>query len=165
LLNRAVSALKSGRQPDLESLSARACEADLHLPALLPEDYLPDVHARLVLYKRIATAADDHELQLLKEELVDRLGPCTQPVHNLFLQTSLKLRADALGMRRVDISRQGGLFEFRPQAEVEPLKVIKLIQSDRHYRLDGQDKLRLRKDLADDEARFRELESLLERLA
>ena len=165
LLNRAVSALKSGRQPDLESLSARACEADLHLPALLPEDYLPDVHARLVLYKRIATAADDHELQLLKEELVDRLGPCTQPVHNLFRQTSLKLRADALGMRRVDISRQGGLFEFRPQAEVEPLKVIKLIQSDRHYRLDGQDKLRLRKDLADDEARFRELESLLERLA
>ena len=165
LLNRAVSALKAGRQPDLESLSARACEADLHLPALLPEEYLPDVHARLVLYKRIATAPDATELQLLKEELVDRLGPCGQPVHNLFRLTALKQRADALGIKRIDFSRQGGLVEFRPNPEVEPLKVIKLLQSGKHYRLDGQDKLRLRKDLPEDEARFVELENLLEQLA
>ncbi len=164
LLNRAVSALKAGRQPDLETLTSRGCEADLHLPALLPEDYLPDVHARLVLYKRIATAADDHELLLLKEELIDRLGPCTQAVHNLFRLSSLKLRADALGIKRLDFSRQGGLLEFRPKPDVDPVKVIKLIQTDRHYRLDGQDKLRLRKDLPDDEMRFKELESVLERL-
>ncbi len=164
LLNRAVSALKAGRQPDLEALTSRGCEADLHLPALLPEDYLPDVHARLVLYKRIATAADDHELLLLKEELIDRLGPCTQAVHNLFRLSSLKLRADALGIKRLDFSRQGGLLEFRPKPEVDPVKVIKLIQTDRHYRLDGQDKLRLRKDLPEDEMRFKELESVLERL-
>ena len=164
LLNRAVLALKAGRQPDLEALTSRGCEADLHLPALLPEDYLPDVHARLVLYKRIATAADDHELLLLKEELIDRLGPCTQAVHNLFRLSSLKLRADALGIKRLDFSRQGGLLEFRPKPDVDPVKVIKLIQTDRHYRLDGQDKLRLRKDLPDDEMRFKELESVLERL-
>jgi transcription-repair coupling factor (superfamily II helicase) len=149
---------------DLEALTSRGCEADLHLPALLPEDYLPDVHARLVLYKRIATAADDHELLLLKEELIDRLGPCTQAVHNLFRLSSLKLRADALGIKRLDFSRQGGLLEFRPKPEVDPVKVIKLIQTDRHYRLDGQDKLRLRKDLPEDEMRFKELESVLERL-
>ncbi len=164
LLNRAVSALKLGEKPDLETLVTRNCEADLHLPALLPEDYLPDVHSRLVLYKRIATATDATDLLHLKEELIDRLGTCTQPVHNLFRLTALKQRANALGIKRVDLSRQGGVFEFRAKAEVDPLRVIKLIQSNRHYRLDGQDKLRLREELPDDEARFKALEALLERL-
>ena len=83
----------------------------------------------------------------------------------MFRLTALKQRADALGIKRIDFSRQGGLVEFRPNPEVEPLKVIKLLQSGKHYRLDGQDKLRLRKDLPEDEARFVELENLLEQLA
>lgn len=165
LLNRAVAALKSGKQPDFDTSSARACEIDLHVPALLPEDYLPDVHARLVLYKRIASSPSDTDLTLLKEELIDRLGPCGPAVNNLFRATALRLKADALGIKRIDFTRQGGVIEFRPQPNVEPIKVIKLIQSTSHYRLEGQDKLRLRKDLPDDEARFTELENLLERLA
>jgi transcription-repair coupling factor (superfamily II helicase) len=165
LLNRAVSALKAGKQPDLESGISRACEIDLHVAALLPDDYLPDVHARLVLYKRIASASTDNDLTLLKEELVDRLGPSGPAVNNLFRITSLRLKADLLGIKRIDMTRQGGLIEFRPQPNVEPIKVIKLIQSTQQYRLEGQDKLRLRKDLAEDEARFKELEGLLERLS
>jgi len=165
LLNRAVAALKSGKQLDFEAISARACEIDLHVPALLPEDYLPDVHARLVLYKRIASAASDADLTLLKEELIDRLGPCGPAVDNLFRVTALRLKADRLGIRRIDFTRQGGVIEFRPQPDIEPIKVIRLIQSTPHYRLEGQDKLRLRKDLADDAARFTELDTLLERLA
>ena len=165
LLNRAVSALKAGKQPDFESGVSRACEIDLHVAALLPDDYLPDVHARLVLYKRIASATSDSDLTLLKEELVDRLGPCGPAVNNLFRITALRLKADLLGIKRIDMTRQGGLIEFRPQPNVEPIKVIKLIQSTQHYRLEGQDKLRLRKDLAEEEARFNELEGLLERLS
>ncbi len=165
LLNRAVAALKSGKQPDFEAISARACEIDLHVPALLPEDYLPDVHARLVLYKRIASSTSESDLTLLKEELIDRLGPCGPAVNNLFRVTALRLQADALGMKRIDFTRQGGVIEFRPQPAVEPIKVIKLIQSTSHYRLEGQDKLRLRKELPDEEARFTELKKLLERLA
>jgi transcription-repair coupling factor (superfamily II helicase) len=165
LLNRAVSALKAGKQPDFESGVSRACEIDLHVAALLPDDYLPDVHARLVLYKRIASATSDGDLTLLKEELVDRLGPCGPAVNNLFRITALRLKADLLGIKRIDMTRQGGLVEFRPQPNVEPIKVIKLIQSTQHYRLEGQDKLRLRKDLAEEEARFNELERLLERLS
>jgi len=165
LLNRAVAALKSGKQPDFEAISARACELDLHVPALLPEDYLPDVHARLVLYKRIAGAGSDEDLTLLKEELIDRLGPCGPAVDNLFRVTGLRLQADALGIKRIDFTRQGGVVEFRPQPNVEPIKVIRLIQSTPHYRLEGQDKLRLRKDLPDEAARFTELDTLLERLA
>jgi transcription-repair coupling factor (superfamily II helicase) len=165
LLNRAVSALKAGKQPDFDTGSARACEIDLHVAALLPEDYLPDVHARLVLYKRVASSTSDTDLTLLKEELIDRLGPCGPAVHNLFRVTSLRLKADALGIKRIDMTRQGGVIEFRPQPNVEPIKVINLIQSTQHYRLEGQDKLRLRKELPEDEARFNELEKLLERLA
>jgi transcription-repair coupling factor (superfamily II helicase) len=161
LLNRAVSALKAGRQPELDAAAARACEIDLHLPALLPEDYLPDVHARLVLYKRIASAPSESDLTLLKEEIIDRLGPCGPAVDNLFRITALRFKADQLGIKRIDLTRQGGLVEFRPQPNVEPIKVIRLIQSDRHYRLEGQDKLRLRKELAEDQARFDELEQLL----
>ena len=160
-----MSALKAGKQPDFESGISRACEIDLHVPALLPDDYLPDVHARLVLYKRIASAANDSELTLLREELVDRLGPFGPAVNNLFRITALRLKADLLGIKRIDMTRQGGLIEFRPQPNVEPIKVIKLIQSTQHYRLEGQDKLRLRKDLAEEETRFNELEHLLERLS
>ncbi|HMM77536.1 MAG TPA: transcription-repair coupling factor [Gammaproteobacteria bacterium] len=165
LLNRAVAALKSGKQPDFEAISARACEIDLHVPALLPEDHLPDVHARLVLYKRIASSTSEADLTLLKEELIDRLGPCGPAVDNLFRVTALRLKADVLGIKRIDFTRQGGVIEFRPQPNVEPIKVIRLIQSTPHYRLEGQDKLRLRKDLPDEAARFTELEKLLERLA
>ena len=165
LLNRAVAALKAGREPNFDALSTQTCEVDLHVPALLPEDYLPDVHARLVLYKRLALAADEGELSGLKEELIDRLGLFGPPVQNLFRQAGLRLRADRLGIKRIDFSRQGGVIEFREKPAVEPLKVIKLIQGDPHYRLEGQDKLRLRKDLVDDESRFEELESMLERLA
>ena len=164
LLNRAVRALKSGRQPDFEDQDARGTEIELHIPALLPEDYLPDVHARLVLYKRIASAPDAQELELLREEVIDRFGEFGEPVHNLFKVAACKLEAQVLGIRRVDFGRQGGVVEFKPNPAVDPAKVIKLIQSGPRYRLDGQDKLRLRLDMPDGPSRFAEVESLLKRL-
>jgi len=164
LLNRAVSALKSGRQVNFEDQESRATEVELHIPALLPEEYLPDVHARLILYKRIASAPDEQELENLKEEVIDRFGDCAEPVHNLFRVAACKLAANRLGIRRIDFGRSGGVVEFRSNPEVDPAKVIKLIQTVNRYRLEGQDKLRLKFDMPDAGSRFAELDNLLQRL-
>ncbi len=164
LLNRAVAALKAGRQPNLEDQESRGTEIELHIPALLPEDYLPDVHARLILYKRIASAPDEQDLEGLKEEVVDRFGELREPIHNLFRVTLLKLAAARLGIKRIDFGRQGGLVEFRAQPDVDPQKVIKLLQAGNKYRLEGQDRLRLRLDMPDAASRFAEVEKLLRSL-
>ena len=164
LLNRAVTALKAGRSPNLEDQESHGTEIELHIPALLPEDYLPDVHARLVLYKRIASAPDEQDLEGLQEEVIDRFGEFREPIHNLFRVTRLKIAAARLGIKRIDFGRQGGVVEFRAQPEVDPAKVIKLIQAGNQYRLEGQERLRLRLDMPDAGSRFAEVEKLLRSL-
>src|SRR5208282_1270557 len=93
LLERAVKALKAGQEPDLDKPLYAGPELDLHIPALIPSDYMPDVHLRLVLYKRIAAAADDEALGELEAEMIDRFGPLPVPIQNLMRITRLKLRA------------------------------------------------------------------------
>jgi transcription-repair coupling factor (superfamily II helicase) len=160
LLNRTVAALKSGRGIALEDALDARVEVELHIPALLPDDYLPDVHTRLILYKRIASARSEAELKDLREELIDRFGLFDTPVDNLFRVTSCKLAAEALGIRRIDLGSRGGRLEFHPHPDIEPIRIIELIQRDRAYRLDGSDKLKLLKDLPDAESRFAELDAL-----
>ncbi|HYY16162.1 MAG TPA: DEAD/DEAH box helicase, partial [Gammaproteobacteria bacterium] len=100
LLERTIAALKEGKTPDLEQpLEPHGTEIDLHIPALFPEDYLPDVHTRLILYKRIASARDGEALNALKEEVIDRFGLLPEPAKNLFKLTALKIRATPLGIR------------------------------------------------------------------
>ncbi len=165
MLNRAVAALKSGRQPMLDGPTDRGTEVLLHIPALFPEDYLPDVHTRLILYKRIASAANDLELTELREEIIDRFGLYTDPVENLFRVTSVKLRAQALGIKRIDLGSKGGRIDFTAQPNIDPMVIINLIQRDASYRLDGQSRLRVNKPLADAAARFAELDKLLDLLS
>jgi len=165
MLNRAVAALKSGTQPMLDGPGDRGTEITLHVPALFPEDYLPDVHTRLILYKRIASAGNDEDLTLLKEEVIDRFGPYSTPVENLFRVTSAKLRAQALGISRVDLGSKGGRIEFVADPNINPVIIIELIQRDATYRLDGESRLRVHKPLADAEARFTELDELLNLLS
>jgi transcription-repair coupling factor (superfamily II helicase) len=164
LLNRAVAALKAGRKPDLADQEPRGTEVELHVPALLPEDYLPDVHARLVLYKRIGSACDEQELEMLQEEVIDRFGEFREPVHNLFAVARLKLRAARRGIRRIDCGRQSGLVEFHAQPDIDPAKVIRLVQSGGKYRLEGQARLRLKADMPDGATRFKEVDTLLRSL-
>ncbi|MCP5144687.1 MAG: transcription-repair coupling factor [Gammaproteobacteria bacterium] len=166
LLMRTVAALKAGREPALDMDSAAGTEVDLHLPALLPEDYLPDVHARLTLYKRIASAVDLAALDGLREEVVDRFGPAPPATQNLFRITAAKLRAERLGIRKIDLGRRGGSVMFHANPTIDPGAIIKLLQSPGlRYRMEGGERLRINKDLTDDESRFRELEQLLEGLA
>ncbi len=136
MLERAVAAIKAGRTPHLDEPLRTTHEVNLHVPALIPSDYLPDVHARLILYKRIANAADQDSLDDLKIEMVDRFGPLPAPLSNLFRSTEIKLAAGAIGVDRVDVGPAGGRLEFAADAVVEPLTVVQLVQREpRTYRL------------------------------
>jgi transcription-repair coupling factor (superfamily II helicase) len=166
MLERAVRALKSGRPPDLERPLDSGAEINLHIPALLPEDYLPDVHERLILYKRIAGAADEDRLADLREEIIDRFGPLPPAAQNLFRVASLKLKAKPIGIRKIDFGPKGGRLYFHAQPAVDPQRVIHLIQSQpRAYRLDGADKLRILGEYPDAAARIGQLVSVLDQLS
>jgi len=166
LLERAVQALKAGREPDLAAPLSHGGEIDLRIPALIPEDYLPDVHARLVMYKRIASAENDESLKELQVEMIDRFGLLPEPAKNLFRLTQIKLKAQALGIRKLEAGPNGGRILFDKEPRIDPTTVIRLIQTQpRIYKLDGQDKLRFTLEMPDREQRFQAAEKLLELLA
>jgi transcription-repair coupling factor (superfamily II helicase) len=165
LLERAVAALRSGREPDLERPLHAGPEIDLHVPALLPEEYIGDVHLRLRLYKRIAAAADRERLSDLEAELVDRFGPLPPPAQTLLRVAALKLRAAPLGIARLEVGPAGGLLRFAEQHKVDPARVIRLVQRDpRRYRLDGSHGLRFAAPTAGEDARLAVAQGLLDEL-
>jgi len=166
LLERAVHALRSGKVPDFELGGDSGTEVELHLPALIPDDYLPDVHTRLTLYKRIASAGDEEGLRELQVEMIDRFGLLPAATKNLFAIASLKLRAAALGIRKFDLGAAGGRITFRAKPEVDPTTIIRLIQQKpRVYKLDGQDRLRIALELPEPADRLRVAGELLEMLS
>lgn len=147
LLERAVNALKSGKVPDFDLTSDHETEVILHAPALIPEDYLPDVHTRLTLYKRIASARDETALRELKVEMIDRFGLLPDPLQQLFAITGLKLVATPMGIRKLEFGPAGGRVLFREQPDINPSALIQLIQTQpRIYKLDGQEKLRINRE-------------------
>ncbi|WP_348758141.1 transcription-repair coupling factor [Candidatus Methylocalor cossyra] len=165
LLERAVAALKSGRQPELLP-PASGPEIDLQSPALIPDTYLGDVHTRLVLYKRIANARDEEELKALQVEMIDRFGLLPPPTKTLFAITALKLKAERLGIRKIEAGPRGGRILFQPNPPIDPLAVIRLLQSRPDtFKLDGQDKLRFHATCETPEAKLAFLENLVDALA
>ncbi|HKK05759.1 MAG TPA: transcription-repair coupling factor [Gammaproteobacteria bacterium] len=165
LLERAVHALKEGREPDLARPLEHGAEVDLHIPALIPEAYLPDVHERLIMYKRIASAATAEELRELQVEMIDRFGLLPEQTKNLFRITELKLKAGRLGVRKIDIGERGGRLTFTEQPNIDPVRIIQLVQTQSSvYKLDGSDKLRVQQELADTDQRFQAIDALLDTL-
>jgi transcription-repair coupling factor (superfamily II helicase) len=165
MLDRAVRALKSGKEPDLLRPLHDGTEVELGVAALLPEDYVPDVHMRLVLYKRIASAEDSDALREMQVELIDRFGLLPDAAKTLFRATEIELRASGLAIKRVEAGPAGGHLLFGDDTRVEPLALIRLIQEDpRRFSLDGQHKLRFRLGLSDAEKRFNHVHSILDRL-
>ncbi|MBK8068067.1 MAG: transcription-repair coupling factor [Rhodanobacteraceae bacterium] len=163
MLERAVRALKEGRLPD-DPLAAleQAVEIQLGIPALIPEDYLPDVHARLVLYKRISSARDDEALNELQVEMIDRFGLLPDPAKHLFIIAKMKLRAQALGIRKLELGPAGGRVIFKAKTTVDPMNLIRLVQRDpKRYAFEGQDKLKLKREMALPEERVRMANELL----
>ncbi|MGH8238032.1 MAG: transcription-repair coupling factor, partial [Steroidobacteraceae bacterium] len=165
MLERAVNALKSGKIPQLDQPMHQGPEVDLHVASLLPDSYLPDVHLRLVLYKRIAAAATEEELRELQVEMIDRFGLLPEPAKNLFRIAGYKQAARALGLRKIDVGPGGGSVTFERDTRVEPATLIRYVQQNsRTHRLEGGTKLRFTLKLEKDEQRFAAVEQLLEAL-
>jgi len=166
MLERAVKAIRKGEQPNLEQPLGGGPEINLRLPALIPEDYLPDVHARLILYKRIANAADEDGLKELQVEMIDRFGLLPEPTKNLIRLTLLKLQSEKLGITKIDAGPQRGRIEFSADTSVDPMVLIKLIQSQpNRYKFEGATLFKFQVPMERPEERFNTLEALLERLA
>ncbi len=166
LLRRAVASLKAGQQAGMEEFPDHGIEVNLHVPALIPSDYLPDAHTRLLMYKRIAGADQAAALRDVQEEFIDRFGLLPPPLKNLFRIAGVKLRARALGIRRITLGEQGGNLGFHEHTPLPPEKIIALLQAKPGvYRMDGSDTLRIRHGIADVEERFCFLEALLAQLA
>ena len=165
MLEQAVEALKRGEQPDTAKPLSGGPEVNLRIPALIPEDYLPDVYTRLTLYKRIAGSKNADQLKELQVEMIDRFGLLPDPVKNLFQVTELRQQAEKLGITRLDAHGRGGKLEFAERTPVDPLTIVKLVQSGPNvYKLEGADTLRFATDMNDAEARFSFCETLLDLL-
>ena len=166
LLERAVAALKAGQQPKLDRPLDHGAEIDLQLPALLPDDYLPDVHTRLVCYKRIASAATTSELRELKVEMIDRFGLLPEPTHSLFAITELKLKANPLGIRKIEAGPTGGRILFQGTPAIDPGRIIWLIQTKPgEYQLDGSDRLRFFKSMPERSRRIEQVSLVLDEIS
>ena len=166
LLGRAVDSLRAGREPDLEAPLDAGVDINLHVPALLPDDYVPDVHLRLMLYKRISATTSGEELRDLQVELIDRFGLLPPAAKNLIRIAALKQHAVMLGIEKIDAADAGGYLVFGDSSHIDPVALVQLVQNDSHnYRLQGSHRLSFRLDLADLEERFQAVEDLLQRLA
>jgi transcription-repair coupling factor (superfamily II helicase) len=165
MLEQAVNALRAGVAPQLDRPLAATSEVELHVPALLPDTYVPDVHLRLALYQRIA-AAEPTELEDMHGELVDRFGPLPDPAGNLLRLAALRWRARQLGLRRLDLGAHGGSVQFDEGHKVDARVVIRLLQKEaREFRMDGPTRLRITRPLATPAARCEYAAQLLGRLA
>jgi transcription-repair coupling factor (superfamily II helicase) len=166
MLERAVKAIKEGKTPNLDAPMHQGPEVNLHVPALLPDDYLPDVHLRLTLYKRIAAAPTVEELRELQVEMIDRFGLLPEFAKNLFRIAELKLQAQALGLQKLDVAPGGGSVVFAKDTRVDPGTLIKLVQANsKTHRFDGAQKIRFVMKMERDEQRFTAAEKLLTALA
>jgi transcription-repair coupling factor (superfamily II helicase) len=171
LLERAVRSIKQGKLPGIDALGLdlqdqHGAEVELHIPTLIPEDYLPDVHARLTLYKRVSSARSVEDLRELQVEMIDRFGLLPDPAKHLFAAAELKLEATALGIRKIDLGANGGRIQFVEKPNVDPMSVIRLIQGQpKHYQMEGPDKLRIKLDLPDATARLQTARGLFTTLS
>jgi transcription-repair coupling factor (superfamily II helicase) len=166
LLGRAVDSLRAGREPNLEGPLESGVDINLHIPALLPDDYVPDVHLRLILYKRISGCESAEDLRELQVELIDRFGLLPAAAKNLLRIASIKKQAAVLGIEKIDAADSGGYLVFGKQSHIDPVALVQLVQNDSHtYKLQGSHRLQFRQDLSALETRFTTIEQLLTKLA
>lgn len=166
LLTRAVESLRAGHEPNLEGPLDAGVDINLHVPALLADDYVPDVHLRLILYKRISACESHEDLRELQVELIDRFGLLPTATRNLMRMAAIKQTAAAMGIEKIDAADGGGYFVFGQKSHIDPVALVQLVQNDnRTYKLKGSHRLQFRQDLSDIENRFKTIENLLAQLA
>ncbi len=166
MLEQAVEALKEGKEPSLDELLRDQTEVELRLPALLPDDYIPDVNMRLSMYKRIASVGNLNELAEMKVELIDRFGPLPDATKNLLSVSEIKLQAGQLHVKKLEAHQKGGFVEFYPTADINPAYLVKLLQSTpQKFGMEGPTKLKFTVPLTDRRERIRFINDLLEQFA
>ena len=161
MLNYAVKQLKAGKEPDLDAPLGVTTEINLHVPALLTNAYCPDVHERLVIYKRLANCTNDDELDNLQEELIDRFGLLPEQGEALLACHRLRVAAKPLGINKIDASDSAIQLHFNQNAEIDPMKLINLLQRDRRCRMNGPDKLKVTVQLGNVTHRMEFVKTLL----
>jgi len=155
MLDQAVAALKEGKELSLDQVMRNQTEIELRVPALLPDDYIFDISLRLSIYKRIASCKDKQALDEIQVELIDRFGLLPQPTKNLVHIAKLRLKAQNIGISRIEAHNTGGTIEFSDDTKVDPMQIIKLIQQKNSiYKMDGANKLRFNQKNEDSKSRF-----------
>ena len=164
MLSEAVRSLKAGKEPDLLSPLNVTTDINLHAPALLPDDYCGDVHLRLSFYKKLASAREPAQIDGLLEEIVDRFGKLPPQAQTLIDVHRLRVLSQPFGVLKVDSAPSGTTVTFRPGAPVDPMRIIELVQKNRHIKLAGNEKLRIERELPDTQARVQLVRDLLRNL-
>lgn len=165
LLDHTVKSMQAGEEPSLELSINAGPIIDLQIPALIPDDYLGDVHTRLILYKRIASAKTQSELDDLRVEMIDRFGKLPLPTQNLFDVTNIKLRADVLGIKTIKVGARGGKIDFIAKPNISPEKIIKIIRDNpRSYSFAGSSSIKFTLDLPESEQRIQHIDKILQLL-
>ncbi|AMP15255.1 transcription-repair coupling factor [Collimonas pratensis] len=165
MLNEAVRALKNGQEPDLAAPLSTTTEINLHVPALLPNDYCGDVHERLSIYKRLANCNAQDKIDDLQEELIDRFGKLPDPAKALIETHRLRISAKSIGIVKIDAHTDSALLQFLPNPPIDAMRIIELIQKNRHIKLNGQDKLRITVNMPDLAARLTQVKATIKALA
>lgn len=165
LLEQAVKTLREGKAFNIDQPIKHGTEVNLRLTALIPDAYLPDVHSRLVLYKRIANATNKDELRELQVEMIDRFGLLPEPVRNLFEVSAIKLRAQGMGILKIDASDTGGTLDIDADTSIEPIHLVSLMQQyPRRFKLLDASRLKFTLDLQNRQNRFNIIHGLLDQL-
>ncbi|KJY80685.1 transcription-repair coupling factor [Vibrio nigripulchritudo] len=166
MLEQAVEALKEGKEPSLDELLRDQTEVELRLPALLPDDYIPDINTRLSMYKRIASVSNENELAEMKVELIDRFGTLPDAAKNLLAVSEVKKKAGTMHIKKIEAHAKGGFIEFYPTADINPAFLVKLLQSaPQKYGMEGPTKLKFALPLTDRRERVRFINDLLQQFA
>ena len=164
MLHEAVRSLKAGKEPDLAAPLASTTEINLHVPALLPADFCGDVHERLSIYKRLANCATQDKIDDIQEELIDRFGKLPDPVKALVETHRLRIAAKTVGIVKIDVHGEAATLQFMAKPPIDPMRIIDLIQKNRHIKLHGQDKLKITAAMPDLAARVTQIKTTIKQL-
>jgi transcription-repair coupling factor (superfamily II helicase) len=164
MLAEAVRCLKEGREPDLLAPLSVTTEINLHAPGLLPSDYCPDVALRLSFYKKLATAKTVDQIDRLLEEIVDRFGKPPQSTQTLIEQHRLRVICQPYGIVKIDASPAISQITFMPNPPIDAMRIIELIQKNKHIKLAGNDKLRIEKAQEDVSKRVQLIREVIRQL-
>ena len=165
MLERAVDAIRKGTAPNLDATLDQGIEVNLHLPALIPDDYLPDVNMRLTLYKRLSNCQTEEQLHELQVEMIDRFGLLPEPVKTLFKLTELRQLGEQLGLKKIEAGPSSGRLQFTAKTAVEPITIVTMVQNNPSiFRLQNNDQLSFTIPMETAEQRFSEVNKILQQL-